>query len=76
MDNYHLINENDQWKLKKEGNSKASKVFEGNKDEATKQSASYLKESGGGSLKIHKKDGKIQEERTYPKSADPSKSPG
>jgi hypothetical protein len=28
------------------------------------------------SLKIHKTDGSIQEERTYPRKADPSKSPG
>ena len=27
-------------------------------------------------VKIHKMDGKIQEERTYPKSADPDKSKG
>lgn len=30
----------------------------------------------GGSLRIHKKDGKIQEERTYPRSRDPKRSPG
>jgi hypothetical protein len=30
----------------------------------------------GGSVRIHKTDGKIQEERTYPRSADPKKSPG
>jgi len=32
--------------------------------------------SGGGSVKIQKKNGRIQEERTYPGSADPKKSPG
>jgi len=30
----------------------------------------------GGSLKIHKLDGTIQEERTYPRSKDPRKSKG
>ena len=30
----------------------------------------------GGSLKIHKQDGTIQEERTYPKSDDPKNTPG
>jgi hypothetical protein len=28
------------------------------------------------SLRIHKQDGKIQEERTYPRSTDPVKYPG
>ncbi len=28
------------------------------------------------SVKIHKKDGTIQEERTYPRSADPRRSEG
>ncbi len=31
---------------------------------------------GTGSVKIRTKDNKIQEERTYPRSADPKKSPG
>ena len=30
----------------------------------------------GGSLKIHKTDGKFQEERTYPRKKDPKKSKG
>jgi len=30
----------------------------------------------GGSVKIEKMDGKYQEERTFPRSADPKKSPG
>lgn len=30
----------------------------------------------GGSVRIKKADGKYQEERTFPKSKDPSKSPG
>jgi hypothetical protein len=31
---------------------------------------------GGASVQIRKQDGTIQEERTYPGSADPQKSPG
>ena len=30
----------------------------------------------GGSVKIQKVDGQLQEERTYPRSADPKKSSG
>jgi hypothetical protein len=32
--------------------------------------------TGGGSVQIRKLDGTIQEERTYPGSADPKRSPG
>ena len=32
--------------------------------------------AGGGSVQIRKLDGTIQQERTYPRSADPKKSPG
>ena len=36
----------------------------------------FLKNNQGGSLKIHLENGRIQEERTYPKSSDPKKSKG
>ena len=32
--------------------------------------------AGGGSVQIRKQDGTIQQERTYPRSADPKRSPG
>lgn len=32
--------------------------------------------SGGGSVRIHKENGVIEEERTFPRSRDPKKSPG
>ncbi|UII21389.1 DUF2188 domain-containing protein [Fulvivirga ligni] len=76
MDFYHLTKENDSWNLTKEGNDRASKAFHTTKDEAIKESATYLESHGGGSLKIHKEDGTIQEERTYPRSADPVSSEG
>lgn len=75
MDNYHLTKKDGEWKLTKEGNERATKTFE-TKEEAIKKSADYLKSNEGGSLKIHLEKGKIQEERTYPKSADPKKSKG
>ncbi|WP_409029329.1 DUF2188 domain-containing protein [Gracilimonas sediminicola] len=78
MDNYHLSKKDGNWRLKKEGASRASKVFEGsNKNEATRKSASTLRNRGSASsLKIHKENGRIQEERTYPRKADPRKSKG
>lgn len=76
MNSYHLVNNDGDWKLKKENANKASINFEGlNKEDAIRKSAAYLANSGS-SLKIHKLDGTIQEERTYPKSADPRKSKG
>lgn len=74
MDNYHLTKKDGQWKLTKEGGKRASLTAE-TKADAVKKSAEHLAGKGA-SLKIHKVDGKIQEERTYPRSADPRKSPG
>ncbi|WP_080393289.1 DUF2188 domain-containing protein [Pseudomonas syringae] len=45
------------------------------KAEITQLSVEFL-DGKTASLKIHKEDGTIQEERTYPRSADPSKSKG
>ena len=75
MKNYDLTKKDDQWKLKEQGSNKASKVFE-TKSDALKKAPDFIKQQGGGSLKIHKENGKIQEERTYPRSADPRKSKG
>ena len=41
MKNYHLTKKNDLWKLTGEGNQKATKVFEGNKQDAIKESAEF-----------------------------------
>lgn len=48
-----------------------------NKQDAVRQAAA-LARSGErpASVRIHKVDGHIQEERTYPTSADPRRSPG
>ncbi|TXJ24958.1 MAG: DUF2188 domain-containing protein [Chitinophagaceae bacterium] len=76
MNNYHLVNDDGDWKLKKENAGRTSINLDGlNKEEAIKKSATHLANTGS-SLKIHKVDGKIQEERTYPRSADPKKSKG
>jgi transposase-like protein len=47
------------------------------KEAAVKKTAAVAKKDPNPvSVKIHNLDGKIQEERTYPRSADPRKSPG
>ena len=77
MKNFHLTKSTNGWSLKKEGASRPTKAFVTNKEIAVKQSAQILKHnSEAASLKIHKENGRIQEERTYPGSADPKKSKG
>lgn len=74
MDNYHITTGTNGWQLKKQGATKASKTAK-TKAEIVKIAGEFL-DGKTASLKIHKEDGTIQEERTYPRSADPSKSKG
>ena len=76
MENFHLVQEDGKYKLKKENAERASKVIDSNKIDAIKQSKEFFLNQGGGSLKIHKNDGDFQQERTYPKSIDSKKSKG
>ena len=76
MENFHLVHEDDKYKLKRENAERASKVIDGNKQDAIMQSKEFILNNGGGSLKIHKNKGGFQEERTYPKSKDPKQSKG
>lgn len=66
----------DRWDLESDQSGKVVKSFD-TKGEATKGGA-LEKAVGkqGGSVKIQKESGAFQEERTYPGSADPKKSPG
>jgi hypothetical protein len=64
------------WVLKEDGSARVKRRF-GSKADAT--SGGALRKAlgqGGGSVKIQKTDGTFQEERTYPKSKDPTRSPG
>jgi hypothetical protein len=74
MDNYHLNKIDDHWQLIKEGASRATKTG-ATKEVALQQAHDFLMDKTA-SLKIHSADGKIQEERTYPRKADPRQSPG
>ncbi|HMN85202.1 MAG TPA: DUF2188 domain-containing protein [Bauldia sp.] len=67
---------NGDWVLKEEGASRARRTFE-TKDQAT--AGGVLNEAlgtAGGSVRIRRTDGTIQEERTFPRSRDPKSSPG
>ncbi|MDY7559760.1 DUF2188 domain-containing protein [Pseudomonas sp. CCC3.2] len=74
MDNYHIEKTGTFWSLKKRGAVHASKTV-GTKEELIKLASEFLS-ARTASLRIHKEDGTIQEERTYPHSADPSQPPG
>jgi hypothetical protein len=74
MDNYHITKTDKGWALTKQGAERASKTAT-TKAEITKLATEFL-DGKTASLKIHKEDGTIQEERTYPRSADPTRSKG
>lgn len=74
MENYHIVKTGTYWSLKKQGAVHASKTA-GTKDELVKLASEFLS-THTASLKIHKEDGTIEEERTYPRSADPAQTPG
>jgi len=74
MDNYHITKDGDQWKLKKEGAERASKIAD-TKREIIDQTRNFMSDRIG-SVKIHKGNGRFQEERTYQRKNDPRKSKG
>jgi hypothetical protein len=59
-----------KWELKHEGSGQVVKRF-GTKASATKGGVLDRAVKGMGSVRIRKRNGKIQEERTYPRSMDP-----
>ena len=78
LDKFHLTHDKkaDNWRLEPEGGGRAKALFD-TKSEATKGGAlADALGKGGGSVRIHKVDGVIQEERTFPRSKDPKGSPG
>ena len=74
MDNYHITKKGDSWQLKRQGASRATLSAE-TKQEAIQQTRKHM-ENKVGSVKIHKENGRFQEERTYQRKNDPSKTKG
>jgi len=66
----------DDWVLKEDGASRARRRFETKADATAGGALSEALGASGGSVKIQKKSGQYQEERTFPRSRDPKKSPG
>lgn len=73
---YHVTRRPDgNWQGKLEGAERASVVRE-TKTETQQATIDMAKNAGNASVYIHGVNGRIQEERTYPRSADPRKSKG
>lgn len=74
MKRIDVVKKGDKWV----GETRQGVVAQGKtKDVAVKKTAAVAKaDPAAVSVKIHKQDGKIQEERTYPRKADPRKSKG
>lgn len=73
---YHVTKTDSGWQGKAEGGQRAS-VTGGTKAEVMQKTIDIAKKHDGNSnVIIHKGDGKFQEERTYPRSSDPSSTPG
>ena len=66
----------DRWDLTNDATDRTVKSFENKADALVGGTLEKAVGKDGGSVKIQKVDGKFQEERTYPGSADPKKSKG
>lgn len=75
---FHLVKDTKQnnWKLEPEGGGRARARFETKGEATAGGTLSGALGKAGGSVRIHKTDGTIQEERTFPRSRDPKDSKG
>jgi hypothetical protein len=64
-----------KWELKSESTGSVVKAFK-SKAGATKGGVLNRAVGGKGTVRIKKRNGKVQEERTYPRSMDPRRSRG
>ena len=69
---FHVTYDKDKgdWKVQDQTGQRASHRAP-TKEEAVQKGRKTAQSGGDSSLVIHKKDGKIQEERTYPRKSDP-----
>lgn len=66
----------DNWELKNDATRRVAESFDTKADATRGGALERAVGPAGGSVKIQKENGRIQEERTYPRAADPKKSPG
>lgn len=65
-----------KWELKKDQTKEVLKKFDTKEKAVSGGSLTKVLGTNGGSVKIKKLDGTIQEERTFPRDRDPKKSRG
>ncbi len=72
MPNYHVIKDKDsgEWSVKKAGSDRVSGKFDSQKD-AERAAKEYARNSGGGEVRIHGRDGKIRDSDTVAPANDP-----
>ena len=66
----------DDWVLRRDGATRATRRFDTKADATRAGVLSSALGKDGGSVRIKKENGRIQEERTYPRSRDPRRTKG
>jgi hypothetical protein len=73
---FHLTRKGGQWSLEQAGSDTPVKTFKRKADATRGGVLEKALGPQGGTVKIHKGNGRIQEERTYPRGGDPKRSRG
>jgi hypothetical protein len=74
MDNYHVIHTENGWELHPQGSTEAVLTAK-RKEDLLGQLPGYM-EGKVASVKIHNREGRIEDERSYPRTSDPRRSKG
>jgi hypothetical protein len=74
---YHLTaREDGTWALTRQGADRATKIFPTKAAATAGGALEAALGRDGGTVRIHLQSGQFEEERTFPRSADPAGSPG
>lgn len=68
---FHLTKKGEKWRLEQAGSDRALRTFDRKADALKGGTLKDALGKSGGSVKVHKQNGRIQEERTYPRGKDP-----
>ncbi len=74
MDTYHVVPTEAGWQLQKEGSERP--LIDGGSKATLLKELQFFMNGREGTVKIHTRTGEIEEERTYPRRADPRQSKG
>lgn len=69
METYHITQEEDRWVLREEGDQRVL-IETATRDTMLEETRDYMKLRTA-SVKIHGRDGAVEEERNYPHDQDP-----